>query len=528
VPLYWKARNLDVFDGTSWTTRAEPVDNNFSGTPYDPDVPDDCRDQGAFSHTIDVSVRRMRIEDVIGAGTTTEISDSSRDVQPGLSPGTFDAPTGLRRGDSYTADVYVPKPDLALLDDATSGAAEKQDGERSLLVPFRPGEHAPMTGRILRNSADPATIGEAYVTFAPWDGNGSSRAAYPTAGLSEFNIDAVMDRSVYERTWKLVQRLRKGAERPMEFVRAVDEYLAGPSFRYAERPAQPPPGVPPLEFFINESHEGYCQHYAGAMALMLRMAGIPARVATGFTPGGYSDRKEAWIVRDSDAHAWVEVWFDDFGWVTFDPTPDATPARSQVAALTPAPGAEAPGAVPDTGSDDAGGDGAANSLSVRPDLRADGVGAVPAQAEGGVRWWMWALGVLALLAVGLGVALFLRRPRGNTPMDRAIAEVEDALRRVGRPVSTGTTLMGLERRLGSDSPELSAYLQALAAGRYAPSPASPPPPAGRRALRRALAQGLGFGGRLRALWALPPRIERGGAGRGPRTRALEVETSVRA
>ena len=118
--------------------------------------------------------------------------------------------------------------------------------------------------------------------------------------------------------------------------------------------------------------------------------------------------------------------------------------------------------------------------------------------------------------------LFLRRPRGNTPMDRAIAEVEDALRRVGRPVSTGTTMTQLERRLGSHSPEVSAYLRALAAGRYAPSP-EPPPRAG-RALRRALAQGLGFGGGPRALWALPPRIER-----TPRdTRTLEVETRVRA
>ena len=110
-------------------------------------------------------------------------------------------------------------------------------------------------------------------------------------------------------------------------------------------------------------------------------------------------------------------------------------------------------------------------------------------------------------------------------MDRAIAEVEDAMRRVGRPVTTGTTLTQLERRLGSHSPEVSEYLRALAAGRYALAPA-PPPKAGRRALRRALAQGLGFGGRLRALWALPPRIERGP--RPPRSRSLEVDTRVRA
>ena len=61
------------------------------------------------------------------------------------------------------------------------------------------------------------------------------------------------------------------------------------------------------------------------MALLLRMGGVPARVATGFSPGGFSKRRDAWIVRDTDAHAWVEAWFDDLGWVTYDPTPDATP-----------------------------------------------------------------------------------------------------------------------------------------------------------------------------------------------------------
>jgi hypothetical protein len=90
-------------------------------------------------------------------------------------------------------------------------------------------------------------------------------------------------------------------------------------------------------------------------------------------------------------------------------------------------------------------------------------------------------------------------------MDRAVAELEGALRTLGRPVRTGTTLSQLERRLGPYSPEVSAYLHALTAGRYAPTP-TPPARGGRRALRRALAQGLGPTGRVRALWALPPRV----------------------
>jgi hypothetical protein len=309
----------------------------------------------------------------------------------------------------------------------------------------------------------------------------------------------------------------------MDYVRKVYDYLHRPEFRYVERPPQAPPGVAPLDYFLNQTHEGYCQHYAGAMALLLRMGGVPARVATGFSPGGYSDRKKAWIVRDTDAHAWVEVWFDKYGWVTIDPTPDGTPARSQVAALAPPAGQAPPAAAADTGADDAASNTERPTQAVRPELQVGSTGPLPNTGvqDDGIRLWIWALGVLGVGVVVLGIALFVRRPRGKTPMDRAINEVENALSRVGRPVSVGTTMTQLERRLGSHSPEVSAYLRALAAGRFAPSP-PPPPRSGRRALRRALAQGLGFGGGLRALWALPPRIER-----GPRSRTFEVETSVR-
>jgi transglutaminase-like putative cysteine protease len=524
-PMYWKARNLDVFNRFTWTTRSEPVDGD-GGEPFEADMPEDWANRPGWTNTIEVSIRRMRISDVIGAGTIVAVRGASRNVEPAISPGNWEAPGTLRRGDSYTADVYVPEPREAQLAEASSGERERQAGERVVTVPFKPGEVAPVrrsAASIIANSK-PGPVTEAVLHFKGWDGPSQDYAAYPTAHRSEFDIDAVMERSLYERTWALSKRLKRGTEFPIDYIRAVDDYLARPEFRYVERPAQPPAGQAPLDYFLNETHEGYCQHYAGAMALLLRMGGISARVAAGFSPGGYSSRKKAWIVRDTDAHAWVEVWFDKFGWIAIDPTPDGTPARSLLAALAPAPGTAPPAAAADTGADDAAANTERPNLSLRPELQL-GRGADPipgAEDDGGPGWWVWPLGLIALAALVLAVLLFLRRPRGNTPMDRAIAEVEDALRRVGRPVSTGTTLTQLERRLGSHSPEVSAYLRALADGRYAPVSA-PPPRAGRRALRRALAQGLGFGARTRALWALPPRAAR----RAPRTRTLEVETSVR-
>ena len=67
------------------------------------------------------------------------------------------------------------------------------------------------------------------------------------------------------------------------------------------------------------------------MALLLRMAGIPARVSTGFSTGATDTKTGEYVVRDFDAHSWVEAYYPDFGWITFDPTPAASPARSQPA-----------------------------------------------------------------------------------------------------------------------------------------------------------------------------------------------------
>ena len=189
------------------------------------------------------------------------------------------------------------------------------------------------------------------------------------------------------------------------------------------------------------------------MAILLRMGGVPARVVTGFSPGGYSERKSAWIVRDTDAHSWVEAWFDEYGWVAYDPTPAGTPARSQIAAL------DRPTETgTDDGSDDAGGS-AARSGGVRPDLLGaqsgpDGAGGgASAGSGGGVAWWWWALaGVAVLLLAAWGTVRWRRRSLGPAAaLDRAVAELDAALRRIGRPVA-GTTLQQLEQHLGR-SPE---------------------------------------------------------------------------
>lgn len=82
-----------------------------------------------------------------------------------------------------------------------------------------------------------------------------------------------------------------------------------------------PPNKDPLAYFLFEKKSGHCEYYASSMAVMLRLEGIPSRFVTGFLPGEYNDIAGDYIVRASDAHAWVEAYFPGYGWITFDPTP---------------------------------------------------------------------------------------------------------------------------------------------------------------------------------------------------------------
>ena len=115
-------------------------------------------------------------------------------------------------------------------------------------------------------------------------------------------------------------------------------------FRYSNHP---PVVGPPLVGFVTQTHAGYCQYFAGAMALMLRYLGIPARVAVGFAGGTYDSKQHIWNISDREAHAWVEVWFKGYGWLPFDPTPAAPGAAPrQTQAGVPALGGNGAGIDP--------------------------------------------------------------------------------------------------------------------------------------------------------------------------------------
>jgi hypothetical protein len=120
-------------------------------------------------------------------------------------------------------------------------------------------------------------------------------------------------RPLYEKAREVVGRARS----PYAAAVAIESWLRETGgFTYDQHPRRTE--LPILDF-VTRTKDGYCQHFAGAMALMLRYLGIPARVVAGFTTGRYD--KGTWTVTDHNAHAWVEAWFAGYGWLPFDPTP---------------------------------------------------------------------------------------------------------------------------------------------------------------------------------------------------------------
>jgi transglutaminase-like putative cysteine protease len=125
-----------------------------------------------------------------------------------------------------------------------------------------------------------------------------------------------MDPSVTD----LVTSLTAGLDTPFERVQAIYGHFTDPAngYQYSLSTAPGSSGDDLVDFL--RLRQGYCEQYAGAMAALVRTAGIPARVVLGYTPGTVQPDGSRLVTTD-DAHAWVEVYFDDLGWIPFDPTP---------------------------------------------------------------------------------------------------------------------------------------------------------------------------------------------------------------
>jgi protein-glutamine gamma-glutamyltransferase len=131
-----------------------------------------------------------------------------------------------------------------------------------------------------------------------------------------------LPKSIDPRIAELAKQVTARGKNAFDKAFLIQGFLSGNRFTYT-LDVSGDSGADPLARFLFTTRAGHCEYFASAMAIMLRTLGIPSREVNGFLPGEYNDMAGDYIVRGSDAHSWVEVYFPEAGWVTFDPTPAA-------------------------------------------------------------------------------------------------------------------------------------------------------------------------------------------------------------
>jgi transglutaminase-like putative cysteine protease len=301
-PMYWRASTLDLFtddhwfENLLWIGRVEGGEQarlaSSALTPvrvsqrrnWTELAPNGASRRSAWIEQ-EVEIAAFDDDHLVAAGTPMAIAARRLGTVFQLSGSVLRSLTPLRKGKRYRVWSYVPDPSPAQL--AAARPMYPAAAERFLEFDGRefPAFDAPDRDRLVREFfADPSYT----------------------------------DSRRYRPMYELAARVTEGAKTPYATVLALERWLRQTGgFTYDESP--PRVKGAPLVAFVTRTRAGYCQHFAGAMAAMLRMLGIPARVAVGFTSGSPDEGR--WAVADRDAHAWVEVWFRGHGWIPFDPTP---------------------------------------------------------------------------------------------------------------------------------------------------------------------------------------------------------------
>ena len=439
IASYWRANALETFTGKAWLTsdpRGRPLSAQPATAPGSAyDVPADGREPAGSIVTEAFKVQSLYTAFLLTGGSPTVVVLGGHEPLAATGARALRLAQPLGPDSSYALTAVVPT--------------------------LKP------TDLVARGRNYPVAV--------------LSDTALPFAGVaSGFNAPAqwraAMNDTPADREWlglyQLNQTIVGKATDPYQITLRIEQYLrthytyslAPPPTRYAS----------PYAAFLFDTTVGYCQHFAGAMAALVRFNGIPARVAVGFTTGALVAR-DRFLVSRNDAHAWVEVYFPSVGWVSFDPTPGdrlpgAGPSSTSAGFVNPYPhdagGADTPAA---SGT-------APPKLQKLPDPgsgKASGATGSVASSSGRPRWLPWALG----LAVALLVWPFARgaaRRRGllrgspdrrlRTSLALVYAELGDYGIDVPRSQTLQETSELIKEQLAVDATALTTRLDAVLFG----------------------------------------------------------------
>ncbi len=281
----------------------------------------------------------------------------------------------------------------------------------------------------------------------------------------------------------LPQRVRDRArqvagDKPTAYDKAetIESWLRT-TYRYSTVVKTPPAGRDPVDYFLFDLKEDFCEYFASAMVVLLRELGVPARLVEGYTTGSFDPTIGRYVVREQNAHAWVEVYFTGYGWIEFEPTPSET-VFPRVDDVTGEVGA---------------GEGAAGEQDLNEDLdredqerlgrplEDEGLGGDFGSAAAAIvrnvdpRPAVAAL-VLVLLAMLVAFLRFQWRFRGLAPVDAAWGKTRLLSSYVGHAASPAQTAYEYASSLGRAVPEVGEPARTLAhvrvLDRYTPAGAT--------------------------------------------------------
>ena len=281
------------------------------------------------------------------------------------------------------------------------------------------------------------------------------------------------------RARQLARQWRRDADEPAAVVDRALRHFREQDFVYTLSP--PTLDQRPVDGFLFDTRRGFCEHFASAFTVLMRAAGVPARVVTGYQGGEINDIGGYMIVRQSDAHAWSEVWLADRGWVRVDPTGAVSASRIDAGI------ASVPGAAERLGSV-AGREGGPWRdaallwdsvdygwnrfvLGYGPRLQQAVIDRLGLDAFG--RWMPVAIMIAAVLLTLTAVWLLARlRPAARDPVDRLWRRALERLHKAGITPGPAEGPADLARRVARERPDVAATFRAVAdayiALRFAP------------------------------------------------------------
>lgn len=134
-----------------------------------------------------------------------------------------------------------------------------------------------------------------------------------------------LPKGINKKSAKMIEKINSEEMGAEEKIKNIINFYKSNGFSYTLKP--PPLGTNSVDDFLFDTRAGFCEHFASSFAILARMSDIPSRIVTGYQGGEKSAIGDYWIVRQSEAHAWTELWIEGKGWVRFDPTAIIAPNR---------------------------------------------------------------------------------------------------------------------------------------------------------------------------------------------------------